>query len=285
MNKIMTIGDLMTDNIIRYAINSNKNFNFDKLKLAYPKLGSMTQFIELFKKQQIKITGRNIENNTDLLYICCEALKQVEPEIKTEQKKIIVTKHFIPKLNKDKFKTEIHRKVAKLDGEIGKSQNEQGKEWQLDLSSQNWYIYNDNYGTSEEKYFVKWFSGFVNTLIENNWSDIYLARNDKAVKIYSWLPDSLGDGFEPDFVLFMKKDNIEYCFYIEPKGEHLLLNDKWKEELLFDIENVVLAQQATESANKNWRVMGLSFYNETAQTNTGTKKQEFEDAFKSKTIE
>ncbi len=140
-----------------------------------------------------------------------------------------------------------------------------------------------NSPTSEEKSFVQWFADNMMTkkqsgkteLEEKNWSDIFLARNEKAVKLYSWFAQN-GEGFEPDFVLFMKKDEIEYVFYIEPKGEHLLLHDKWKEEFLLEIESVVFTQQTKMSDNKNWRLIGLPFYNE---NNT---KQQFAKTFNEK---
>ena len=113
---------------------------------------------------------------------------------------------------------------------------------------------------------------------ERNWSEIFLARNEKAVKLYSWFANNLGSGFEPDFVLFMKKEEIEYVFYIEPKGEHLLESDKWKENFLLEIESVVFTQQTKMSDNKNWRLIGFPFYNENNEI-----KRQFATKFTEKT--
>ncbi|MDN5295426.1 MAG: type restriction enzyme [Methanosarcinales archaeon] len=45
---------------------------------------------------------------------------------------------------------------------------------------------------------------------------------------------------EPDFLLFLKKENSDeieqYQLFIEPKGEHLIKTDQWKEDFLKEIE-------------------------------------------------
>jgi type III restriction enzyme len=84
-------------NIIRYALNSNKNFNFDKLQKAYPKLESMSQFFKILGQQEVIIfSHKKREDLTpdDLLFICKEVLNSLVPTIKEEQKKVIVAKHF-----------------------------------------------------------------------------------------------------------------------------------------------------------------------------------------------
>ena len=257
-------------NIIRFAINGNKNFTFDKLKCAYPKLKSMTQFIEKIGEKKLKITSNKRDfSSDDLLFICKEVLNSLD--IKEEQKKIVVSKHFYPKKAGESFEKNITRKYSK---------NDNSENYDFD-----WYVYENGVLTSEEKSFVKWFADNMMTkkqsgkteLEEKNWSDIFLARNEKAVKLYSWFSHNLGDGFEPDFVLFMKKDEIEYVFYIEPKGDHLLEKDKWKEEFLLEIESVVFTQQTKICDNKNWRLIGLPFYNE------NTRKQQFIAKFIEKT--
>lgn len=54
---------------------------------------------------------------------------------------------------------------------------------QLDLGTKDWYVYNENYGTSEEKYFVR----LVNSIIERlkqSYPEIYLIRNERLFQIY-----------------------------------------------------------------------------------------------------
>jgi type III restriction enzyme len=275
-----TVAETIPAHILRFAINCNKNFTFDKLKIAYPKLESMTQFIELLGKKEITVVGVKHFSPTILLQIAGSLLKNTELGVKTEQKKVYVTKHFEPMVVCERFSPYITRKAEKSDSEVGKSQNNPYNEkYRLDLSSQEWYVYNDNYGTSEEKSFVRWFADFVPMLKDSGWKEISLARNEKAVKLYSWFKDNLGEGFEPDFVLFMKKDGIDYVYYIEPKGDwsydathNNFGKEQWKEDLLKEIENVVRTQHEQTSRTEKWRVIGLPFYNETRESKKATKR-------------
>ena len=49
----------------------------------------------------------------------------------------------------------------------------------------NWYVFDDNFGTSEEKYLVKYIAEALDKLKEN-YTDIYLLRNEKLFKIYAF---------------------------------------------------------------------------------------------------
>ena len=75
-------------------------------------------------------------------------------------------------------------------------------ELQLDLSKEDWYIYEENYGTSEEKYLVRFVKNMFAKLQEK-YIDIYLLRNETLFKIYTF---SNGKAIEPDFVLFLKRE-------------------------------------------------------------------------------
>jgi len=254
--------DIATTSIIRYAINSNKNFAFDKLKKAYPRLESMSIFMEILGEKKIKITAnRKNLSSDDLLLACKEVLSSLDTKVKQEQKQIVVSKHFEPQSTK-RFEQKIIRKYT---------QSEKSETFNYD-----WYVYENSVLTSEEESFVKWFSDFVPTLTENKWTEIFLVRNEKAVKLFSWFSQNLGEGFEPDFVLLMKKNGIEYVFYIEPKGEYLLDYDKWKEEFLLEIEGIVSEQQTKMADSQSWRLIGLPFYNE------NKTKQQFIKALKEK---
>ena len=67
---------------------------------------------------------------------------------------------------------------------------------------------------------------------EESYEDIYLLRNERHFSIYNF---SDGRAFEPDFVLFLGKANgalLTYQLFIEPKGEHLVNQEDWKQEFL-----------------------------------------------------
>jgi type III restriction enzyme len=66
-------------------------------------------------------------------------------------------------------------------------------------------------------------------------------------------------------VLLSKKDGCSYQFFIEPKGAHLQLRDRWKEDFLSKIENNHKAMSGvchtTSYSNKEYKIIGLKFYN------------------------
>ena len=128
------------------------------------------------------------------------------------------------------------------------------------VSKQNWYVYNANYGTSEEKEFVKMFARRFEYL-EQRFDNIYLIRNERVVKIF----DKLGRAFEPDFILFCKQKKGEYRTYqvfIEPKGAIFAPHDKWKEEFL---EQIREEKHTVKIYTDKYLITGVPFYNTTSE--------------------
>ena len=121
-----------------------------------------------------------------------------------------------------------------------------------------WYVFNANYGTSEEKACFEFIKSIMGQM-ENKFKQIYLIRNERHFKIYNF---DDGNAFEPDFVLFLKDDSgriFNYQLFIEPKGDHLLDKDSWKEEFLSNIDTEITDSKLTE--NEEYRIYGLPFYN------------------------
>ena len=119
-----------------------------------------------------------------------------------------------------------------------------------------WYVYNANYGTNEEKAFVKMFKKRFE-LFSNKFTNIYLIRNERELKII----DKLGRAFEPDFILFCKEKNkkdLTYQVFIEPKGAHLIANDKWKEDFLKQIRE---EERTIKIDTDDYLITGVPFYN------------------------
>jgi len=112
----------------------------------------------------------------------------------------------------------------------------------------------------------------INTLSSSYKEDeIYLIRNERHFKIFAFED---GRAFEPDFVLFTKslENNLYYQIFIEPKGNHLILKDQWKENFLKEIKNK-FKDNIIEFENKEYKIIGLQFY-EKANENS------FEDELK-----
>lgn len=131
-----------------------------------------------------------------------------------------------------------------------------------DLAYESWYAYEDNFGTSEEKAFVKYFQGLVPEL-RKEYDEIYLVRNERipALAIYEF---DTGERFEPDFLLFLQKKDVDGYMqeqiYIEPKGSHLLEKDKWKEDFLLKIEEQGIPVKKYVDDNE-YMIIGLPFFN------------------------
>lgn len=105
------------------------------------------------------------------------------------------------------------------DKETGISQKDKIEtKYYENLDSIEWYAYDDKYGSSEEKSLVRALKEVMEDLKEN-WTDIYLLRNEKAVCIYSF---DTGQVFEPDFLMFAndkRHGNTSWQIFIEPKGD------------------------------------------------------------------
>jgi len=87
--------ELVPTNVMRHALNSNKNFTFDKLKKAYPKLKSMSQFMEKLGEKPIRVIGkiaanRNVFSTDDQIFICTKVLICLDSKIKEDRKQVIV---------------------------------------------------------------------------------------------------------------------------------------------------------------------------------------------------
>ncbi len=98
------------------------------------------------------------------------------------------------------------------------------------VADADWYAYNANYGTSEEKAFVKLFRRRFDALSQR-FENIFLIRNERSLKLF----DAQSRGFEPDFILFCKERECAgpvYQVFIEPTGAHPQAADAWKANFL-----------------------------------------------------
>lgn len=140
-------------------------------------------------------------------------------------------------------------------------------------------FFNDNYGTSEEKAFIKYFKTNIVPKLNEKELEYYVIRNERELAIYSF---NDGARFEPDYLLFIRKkkidkDYIDYQIFIEPKGEHLLETDSWKEKFLKDIKKEAKLKRDKSKneeliKNENYFVLGLPFFNK------NFRKKDFDEA-------
>lgn len=76
----------------------------------------------------------------------------------------------------------------------------------------------------------------------------------------------------PDFLLYLKDNEYTYQVFVEPKGQHLLLNDKWKEQFMLSLNERDDIEVLAE--NDDVRLLGLCFYSDDS-----AKRKEFKEQF------
>ena len=253
-------------NIVRAAINRNKKFTFDNLQKAFVALGSVSAFIDMLADIDIRVESQYqmISDFTpdDKLYITEKLLHVIEKDLIATEERYFGSEKFEQYKIKDIFEDNILRKYTiKSNGnkEMGLSQKDPNNEIHVNIDVLDWYAYDDNFGTDEEKYLVKTIQDVIGDL-EEKWTDIYLLRNEKAVRIYNF---DNGKPFEPDFLMFAndkRTGNISWQIFIEPKGKQLIEHDRWKEEFLLQISERDEARTLVD--DDRYRIVGLPFFNE-----------------------
>lgn len=240
-------------NVIRYTLSQNTFFYFSSLNQYFPSIKSISEFIESGDYLGgLEITFEGTENRVDVItyedYLdaLTGLLSEVEQEIKgnlTEYQGSNYISDYIHKVFRDKS-IKVQKGSERADGQ------------ETLVLKESWYAYNANYGTSEEKRFIELFSRKFEA-INQKYQNIFLIRNEREIKIY----DDQGRAFEPDFVLFCKQkdgDNVTYQVFIEPKGNHLVGKDAWKNEFLKKIQS---EKQTIKIEMDQYLITAVPFYN------------------------
>ena len=257
-------------NILSGAAECYSTLRFSVLKEKYPRLKTTREFLTsenylgnnsiIIKYNDCEIKGKDIFNA--LIY----AFDKISSYILSLKPEYEGSKIFEPHKLSDviKSKSIFVSKIDK-DGGTGESQNFNPNEnYQLSLFDKDWYVFEDNYGTNQEKLFIKYFNDFIKSKLEEKEVKFFLIRNERVpeLAIYSF---SNGERFEPDFLLFVEKENFDKDttaqVYIEPKGSHLLEKDSWKEKFLKQIEQKYEIGNTIVAANKDYIILGLPFFN------------------------
>lgn len=268
--------------VVRKALSKLDFYHFNNLKSFLPNLESISEFItseDYLRNVSIEVEGPDIvlnALNSDVeLQILIVVLEKVSHTISSENVEFKGTKLFEPYEIKKKLKDKRLNIYVNDSGdqEYGIGQNEtRNTDLKMDLSEKDWYVFNENYGTSEEKFLVRYIDKMYDKL-KDKYDTVYLVRNEKHFQIFNFQD---GRPFEPDFLLFLSKKeqdiSMQYQVFIEPKGEHLIQTDKWKEDFLKELKDEHKVEVLWK--NKDFSILGMPFYNERI------KKQEFDENFK-----
>lgn len=208
--------------------NSQSLFHFNRLqsKLNIQNRNELQN--NLLKDWQIEFLGLEQDKQVrpdDKLAGCLKILEMVEKHLNESDKPFIGTKEFTPKTLWEIFGTPKQKWVKKDDIKTA-------------IAMQNdWYVMDNFAGTGLEEALIQFISARLGDL--KSQYDIHLIRNEEVFKLNNF---ANGEGFMPDFILLLKdkqksssngvNDFLHYQIFIEPKGEHLVETDGWKEEFL-----------------------------------------------------
>ncbi|MGB0848641.1 MAG: DEAD/DEAH box helicase family protein [Thiolinea sp.] len=257
--------------ILNFALDANDFFHFSNLTTYFPELTTAAQFLRSKTYLGgVTIAVRGLPEDLDALTarqklaIAQYVLQQIENGVKSENIEYLGTKDFKPQKISECF-TDTTLKL-RVEGETGLSwvkgeSNVPGLD-QINLTTKDWYAYDDSYGTDQEKHFIRYLHDHAEQLYKQ-YDDFHLLRNEKAVKLFSF---ENGKAFEPDFLLFLRrtaddKEEIMQLF-IEPKGSHLVSQDQWKEDFLRQLQNE--AKMHVVFQGRDYKVLGLPFFNDAA---------------------
>lgn len=252
--------------IVHRALRKYDVFKFNRLKSYFPQLKSINQFIfddKYLGNVKIDITSRYEDPSPAILYVACvNVLKKIATSISNIEETYEGSKTFMAKYIREVFKDKRVNYTNPTDGGLGVSQNDNTvpMAWKLDLSKEDWFVFEDNYGTSEEKAFIAYFKQYVDKL-KAKYDKVYLIRNERQLAIYSF---DGGERFEPDYLLFLHSPKVngyeQLQIFIEPKGTHLVKNDSWKEDFLLQLESNAIPIVKFADDN-NYRIWGFHFFN------------------------
>lgn len=271
------------ERVLQKALNRLDFYKFNNLKSLLPNLNSISEFItsdDYLRKVRIEVEGLKdqVENLTqqDKLQIAIEILEKISFIIDSEKVEFKGSKEFYPHNINTTFKDKVLNIAVNEDGdkEFGIAQSQTSNpNLNLDLSDKEWFVFNDNFGTNQEKGLVRFINKSYNTL-KKRYEKVYLLRNEKHFQLFNF---DDGRPLEPDFVLFLvqkeQPKNIHYQVFIEPKGSHLFENDSWKENFLLRLKDEGKIEVIFE--NREYRISGMPFYN----YDVPEKLNNFEESF------
>lgn len=261
------------ERLLQKAIQRNKFFRFNKLKEYVPSISSMKEFIEdnnFLGSLSIRVSlpiDLSIEelSPNQRLKIVEKFLTYAEKNIRSNYMKLKGTPVFegvaFSELIND-YMVEIN-KITMM-SEVLKERN---------MRDHDWYIYDKAIVNNLESDFIDFINDYVEEMKEK-YNEVYLIRNERKIKI---VEIDGTRGFMPDFLLYLKDRDYTYQVFLEPKGDHLREQDKWKEEFLLSLSTRSDVEILSE--NENVRLIGIKFY-----SNSPELKNEFREDFTDKLL-
>ncbi|MFI3260572.1 MAG: hypothetical protein R3Y13_02545 [bacterium] len=267
-SSIKTISEIANINytIVYKALCKNEIYKLDNLQKYFTYLKSIKEFIfDTRYLGEIKIEINSLEKqlSNEILHLAVlKILNEISSKIYSEDEEYIGTKEFkaikIADIIKDKMITVIPESWGKG---ISQGDSSVPDEYKMNLENEEWFVYKDNFGTTEEKKFIKYFKQYIEQM-NAKYDKVFVLRNERSLVIYSFEDGRI---FEPDFIFFLykEKENAyeQMQVFIEPKGNHLLEEEKWKEEFLLQLKESAIPTIKFVDDN-HYNICGVHFFNQ-----------------------
>ena len=152
---IKTIAD-MNYAIVHKALCKYSVFKFNTLKSYFPNLKSTREFItspNYLGAIKIEITSKYETPTPSILFSACvNVLGKVAESVSDIEITYVGTTEFKPTRISEMFKDKKCNYTIVHNGGLGYSQNDASvpNGWKIDLSKEDWFAFEDNFGTSEE---------------------------------------------------------------------------------------------------------------------------------------
>jgi len=245
--------------IIRNALAKISFFEFKKMNIIYPSLNSIKELIsnkEFLSSLNIEFRGtkEDLENisNKDKLDAVLKLLNYIKDSLKGNITNYIGS----PEFYEEKISSKFYDKTLKLNKKDPRFKSDEAY-----LENKEWYVFNANYGTDQERACVEFIEDLIEENLKEEYKEIYLIRNELHFTIKNFKD---GRGFAPDFVLFMKSKKgkeLTYQIFIEPKGGHIAEGDKWKQDFLLEIQEKFSSSGLKRFIETTkYKVIGVPFF-------------------------
>ncbi|EGQ2894890.1 DEAD/DEAH box helicase [Staphylococcus pseudintermedius] len=263
--------------LLQKALRSNPFFRFSNLKTYVPSITSMQSFIEsrgFLGDLEISATIPTEIDESAItpkmkLSILNDYLSMLESKIKNnylKDKGTIVFEGY--KLSE--FIDDYVVEVSNINRDVTEVYDQKRPK---NMSQHNWYVYDKAIVNGLESDLIDLINNMMEDL-QNKYEEVYLIRNERKIKFREI---NGVRGFMPDFLLYLKDDEYTYQVFVEPKGQHLLLSDKWKEQFMLSLNERDDIEILAE--NDDARLVGLCFYSDDS-----TKRKEFKEKFNNKLL-
>ena len=261
---LQTLSIPLTDlgiNVLRHALWGNRKGSFQALKNLFGGLQSLNDFLlsdDFLGNINVKVRGTAAQiqnlNQSEKVEIAKFVINRVITSASAEHQEYIGSKSFSPQKISHVFGKE---KELRLDIDGTRKDLISNRYPHINLETTEWFAQNEIWGTDQEEGFIAFIYNSISEL-KSIYKEVVVFRNEMHFPIFSF---ENGEAFYPDFVLMLQKDSNDsvksYQVFIEPKGDHLLEKDAWKEEFLLSISKIA---KITFESDK-YRLIGLPFFN------------------------